>query len=157
MKRFFGILLVLLLVMTLMGCQKATAPTLDTTEPSTTTESSSDLSTTLPDEQNEEYECVIVDIKDNGGHYCLMTKAIIKHYNGKIVGIFIDEPAVLAFQVPEEYTNGVGIVDGNDVLNLTSQIHTYLATNDVDEKTKGLLCNIVQWLDDIALLTSAST
>lgn len=156
MKRFFGILLVLLLVMTLMGCQKATAPTLDTTEP-TTTESSSDLSTTLPDERTEEYECVIVDVEDNGGHYCLMTKVTIEYYDGEVANIFIDEPAVLAFQVPEKYNNGVGIVDGNDVLDLTSQIHTYLATNDVDEETKGLLCNIVQWLDDIALLTSAST
>lgn len=156
MKRFFGILLVLLLVMTLMGCQKATAPTLDTTEPPTT-ESSSDLSTTLPDERTEEYECVIVDVEDNGGHYCLMTKVTIEYYDGEVVNIFIDEPAVLAFQVPEKYNNGVGIVDGNDVLDLTSQIHTYLATNDVNEETKGMLCNIVQWLDDIALLTSAST
>lgn len=156
MKRFFGILLALLLVMTLMGCQKATAPTLDTTEPPTT-ESSSDLSTTLPDERTEEYEHAIVDIENNGGHYSLMTKVTIEYYDGEVVNIFIDEPALLAFQVPEEYTNGVGIVDGNDVLDLTSQIHTYLATNDVDEETKGLLCNIVQWLDDIALLTSAST
>lgn len=156
MKRFFGILLVLLLVMTLMGCQKATAPTLDTTEPPTT-ESSSDLSTTLPDERTEEYEHAIVDIENNGGHYSLMTKVTIEYYDGEVVNIFIDEPAVLAFQVPEKYNNGVGIVDGNDVLDLTSQIHTYLATNDVDEETKGLLCNIVQWLDDIALLTSAST
>ena len=156
MKRFFGILLVLLLVMTLMGCQKATAPTLDTTEPPTTG-GSSDLSTTLPDERTEEYECVIGDVEDNGGHYSLMTKVTIEYYDGEVVNIFIDEPAVLAFQVPEKYNNGVGIVDGNDVLDLTSQIHTYLATNDVDEETKGLLCNIVQWLDDIALLTSAST
>ena len=156
MKRFFGILLALLLVMTLMGCQKTTAPTLDTTEPPTT-ESSSDLSTTLPDERTEEYEHAIVDIENNGGHYSLMTKVTIEYYDGEVVNIFIDEPALLAFQVPEEYTNGVGIVDGNDVLDLTSQIHTYLATNDVDEETKGLLCNIVQWLDDIALLTSAST
>lgn len=156
MKRFFGILLVLLLVMTLIGCQKATAPTLDTTEPPTT-EGSSDLSTTLPDERTEEYECVIVDVEDNGGHYSLMTKVTIEYYDGEVVNIFIDEPAVLAFQVPEKYNNGVGIVDGNDVLDLTSQIHTYLATNDVNEETKGMLCNIVQWLDDIALLTSAST
>lgn len=156
MKRFFGILLALLLVMTLMGCQKATAPTLDTTEPPTI-ESSSDLSTTLPDERTEEYEHAIVDIENNGGHYSLMTKVTIEYYDGEVVNIFIDEPAVLAFQVPEKYNNGVGIVDGNDVLDLTSQIHTYLATNDVDEETKGLLCNIVQWLDDIALLTSAST
>ena len=156
MKRFFGILLALLIVMTLMGCQKATAPTLDTTEPPTT-ESSSDLSTTLPDERTEEYEHAIVDIENNGGHYSLMTKVTIEYYDGEVVNIFIDEPAVLAFQVPEKYNNGVGIVDGNDVLDLTSQIHTYLATNDVDEETKGLLCNIVQWLDDIALLTSAST
>lgn len=156
MKRFFGILLVLLFVMTLMGCQKATAPTLDTTEPPTT-EGSSDLSTTLPDERTEEYECVIVDVEDNGGHYSLMTKVTIEYYDGEVVNIFIDEPAVLAFQVPEKYNNGVGIVDGNDVLDLTSQIHTYLATNDVNEETKGMLCNIVQWLDDIALLTSAST
>lgn len=156
MKRFFGILLALLLAMTLIGCQKVTAPTLDTTEPPIT-ESSSDLSTTLSDERTEEYECVIIDVEDNGGHYSLMTKVTIEYYDGEVVNIFIDEPAVLAFQVPEEYTNGVGIVDGNDVLDLTSQIHTYLATNDVDEETKGLLCNIVQWLDDIALLTSAST
>ncbi|MBR2859516.1 MAG: hypothetical protein IKB90_05445, partial [Alistipes sp.] len=119
MKRFFGILLVLLLVMTLMGCQKATAPTLDTTEPPTT-EGSSDLSTTLPDERTEEYECVIVDVEDNGGHYSLMTKVTIEYYDGEVVNIFIDEPAVLAFQVPEKYNNGVGIVDGNDVLDLTS-------------------------------------
>lgn len=156
MKRFFGILLALLLVMTLIGCQKATAPTLDTTEPPTT-ESSSELSPTLPDERTEEYECVIVNVEDNGGHYCLMTKVTIEYCDGEVVNIFLDEPAVLAFQVPEEYTNGVGIVDGNEVLDLTSQIHTYLATNDADEETKGLLCNIVQWLDDIALLTSAST
>lgn len=108
MKRFFGILLVLLLVMTLIGCQKATAPTLDTTEPPTT-EGSSDLSTTLPDERTEEYECVIVDVEDNGGHYCLMTKVTIEYYDGEVVNIFIDEPAVLAFQVPEKYNNGVGI------------------------------------------------
>lgn len=156
MKRFFGILLALLFVMTLMGCQKATAPTIDTTEPPTT-ESSSDLVPTLPDERTEEYEHAIVDIENNGGHYSLMTKVTIEYYDGEVVNIFIDEPAVLAFQVPEKYNNGVGIVDGNDVLDLTSQIHTYLATNDVDEETKGLLCNIVQWLDDIALLTSAST
>ena len=156
MKRFIGILLALLFLMTLVGCQKATAPTIDTTEQSTTS-TSSDLVTTLPDERTEEYDCVIVDIENNGGHYSLMSKITIEYYNGELVNIFLDEPALLAFQVPEEYTNGVGIVDGNDVLDLTSQIHTYLATNDVDEETKGLLCNIVQWLDDIALMTSAST
>ena len=89
MKRFFGILLALLLVMTLMGCQKATAPTLDTTEPPTT-ESSSDLSTTLPDERTEEYEHAIVDIENNGGHYSLMTKVTIEYYDGMVLALWME-------------------------------------------------------------------
>ena len=150
MKRFIGIFLAMLFVMTLMGCQKVNAPTIDITEPPST-------GTYLPEERTEEYESVCVDIANNGGYYALMSKVVIEYYQGEIVAISIDEPATLAFEVPDEYTNGVGIVDGNDVLDLTSQIHTYLANNDVNEETKGLLCNIVQWLDDIALLTSAST
>lgn len=147
MKRFIGILLTLLFVMALMGCQKATAPTVDTTEPSTTE----------PDERTEKHDHIIVDIENNGGYYCLMSKAIIQYYDEKIASIALDEPVVLAFQVPKEYTNGVGIVDGTDVLDLVSQIRAYLEINDVDEETKGLLYNLAQWLDGIALLTSAST
>lgn len=152
MKRFIGILLVLLLVMVLMGCQKATTPTIDTS-----IETSPDLGDTLTGERSEEYDHIIVDIADNGGYYCLMSKATIEYYDEKIANIFLDEPAVLAFQVPKEYADGVGIVDGTAVLDLISQIHAYLETNDVDEETKDLLCNIMQWFDDIALLTSAST
>lgn len=153
MKRFIGILLVLLLVVVLIGCQKATTPTIDTS-----IETSPDLDDILTGERIEEYDHIIVDIADNGGYYCLMSKATIEYHDEKIANIFLDEPAVLAFQVPKEYAaDGVGVVDGTAVLDLISQIHTYLETNDVDEETKGLLCNIMQWFDDITLLTSAST
>ncbi len=156
MKRFIGILLALLLVMTLIGCQKAAAPTIDTTEPPAT-ETSSSLSTTLPDERTEEYEDVCVDIANNGGYYALMSKVVIDYYQGEVVAIYVEEPITLAFEVPDKYTNGVGVVDGNDVLDITSKIHTYLADNNADEETKGLLYDIEQWLDSIVLLTGAST
>lgn len=154
MKRFIGILLALLLVMTLMGCQKATAPTIDTTEPPTT---ELDLSTTLPDERTEEYKSVCVDIANNGGYYALMSKVVIDYYQGEVIAIYVEEPVTLAFKVPDKYTNGVGVVDGNDVADITSKIHTYLAGNDTDEETERLLCDIEQWLNNIVLLTGAST
>ena len=154
MKRFLGILLPMFLMVALMGCQNATAPIVDTAEPSATQTSSDEK----PNERTEDYEAAYICISsDNGGFCVLMSGATIEYYNDKAVTIYISDPATLAFQVPENYTNGVGIVDGNDVLDIASKIRTHLATTDADEKTKELLLNIAQWLDSIALLTGAST
>ena len=156
MKRFFGILLALLFVMTLIGCQKTTSPTVDTTE-TPTEETSSDLLNDLPDERTEEYEAICVDISDNGGYYALMSNVAIDYYQNKIVAIYIEEPAVLAFKVPDKYTNGVGTIDGNKVLEMTDKINGYLNTNEVDKETHELLSWLLEQLDDIVLLTGAST
>lgn len=156
MKRFIEILLTLLIVMTLIGCQKVTDPTIDTTEPPSTV-TSSNLSSNLPDEHTEEYEAVCVDIANNGGYYALMSKVVIDYYQGEVVSIYVEEPAVLAFKVPDKYTNGVGTIDGNKVLEMTDKINSYLDTNEADNETQELLYYLLQQLDNIVLLTSAST
>lgn len=141
MKQNFSIILFLILALSISGCKAENkAPN----EPADT-------------ERTEQYEHVCVDVSGEGGYYALTAKARLEYYENELVSIFVNDPTLLAFKIPDQYTNGVGVIDGNDVKAIVDNINTHLTTTEVDEKTEKLLSYIADKMNNIAIVTSAST
>ena len=98
-----------------------------------------------------------MDVSGEGGYYALTAKARLEYYENELVSIFVNDPTLLAFKIPDQYTNGVGVIDGNDVKAIVDNINTHLTTTEVDEKTEKLLSYIADKMNNIAIVTSAST
>jgi len=143
MKKRISVILLILLMPILLGCHKAPPP--ETTE---------DIQIDKP----LQYKHICVDISDGeGGFYTLMADTKLEYYKNELTNIFIEDPTVLAFKVPEHYTNGVGIVDGKNILEIQKKINERLNATDIDKSTKELLDYILQEIEKISILTSAST
>lgn len=141
MKQNFSIILFLILALSISGCKAENkAPN----EPADT-------------ERTEQYEHVCVDVSGEGGYYALTAKTRLEYYENELVSIFVNDPTLLAFKIPDQYTNGVGVIDGNDVKAIVDNINTHLTTTEVDEKTEKLLSYIADKMNNIAIVTSAST
>lgn len=141
MKKLFGIVLALIMLITMVGCQN-----------DMTTKAEYTVGV-----DSEEYDYVCVDIAKDSGYYSLMSKVKVDYYQGEIAGVHVEEPTLLAFKVPDKYTNGIGTIDGNEVIEMTNRINSYLDENETNEETQRLLSYILEQLDGIALLTEAST
>lgn len=104
-------------------------------------------------------ENVIIDIwDDNGGTYMLMSDVKILRSEGMIVSFEIDDPAVLAFQVPDRYPDGVGTIDGREVESIIEKLMTILSEdNNLSDKTVADLEEILGKMKDVVVLTGAST
>lgn len=112
----------------------------------------------IEEQQSETVDNAVIDICDeDGSYYSLMSKVTLDYYQGEVCGIYIENPAVLAFKVPDRYADGVGIADGTNVIDMVNRIDAFLQTNELDEKTADLLNGILSDLNDIVLLTYAST
>lgn len=104
-------------------------------------------------------ENVIIDIwDDNGGTYLLMSDVKIFRSEGMIVSFEINDPAVLAFQVPDRYPEGVGTIDGREVESIIEKLMTILSEdNNLSDKTVADLEEILGKMKDVVVLTGAST
>ena len=104
-------------------------------------------------------ENVIIDIwDDNGGTYVLMSDVKIQRSEGMIVSFEIDDPAVLAFQVPDRYPDGVGTIDGREVESIIEKLMTILSEdNNLSDKTVADLEEILGKMKDVVVLTGVST
>ena len=88
MKKILSLLLIIALLFTLAGCGAGEATEADTSPP--TQES------TEPTEERVEYDNLYIDIGVNeDGYYGLMGPAELTYYNGELVSVYIDDPALL--------------------------------------------------------------
>ncbi len=149
MKKRISIVLLIFLIPILFGCQKAEELPCEMTP---------EINEKEQTKQPEQYKHICVDISDDdGGFYALMADTKLEYYEDEIVNIFIENPTLLAFKVPDQYTNGVGIIDGNNILKVQKRIREHLASENVDAKTKVLLNDLLNETDRIYLLSGAST
>ena len=92
-----------------------------------------------------------------GGYYALMADAKLEYYENALVGITVEDPTVLAFKVPDSYVDGVGIIDGGRVIEIKKRINERLDSTDVSNGTRELLTYVLQEMESVCLVTSAST
>ena len=153
MKKIFGILLSIAMVLCLVACagvQTVNAPSENPTqsiEPTSTAEDSD-----IPNMY------IFIDDGD-GGCYSLMSKGNVIHDEEyDYYEITIDDPALLAFKVSESrYPGGVGTMSGEEVNAMISSIETFLTENEIDENTKAFIENLLQQIKDIPVIEGAST
>lgn len=101
--KIFALLLAMLLF--LEGCS-APAPTNSTDMPEGTAEAV----------QETVYgECAVIDIVANSdGYYCLMSDVSVNLYDGEPIGIVIENPTLLSFQVSSAFDKGVYLFKLNE-------------------------------------------
>lgn len=153
MKKIFGILLSIAMVLCLVACagvQTVNAPSENPTqsiEPTSTAEDSD-----VPNMY------IFIDDGD-GGCYSLMSKGNVIHDEEyDYYEITIDDPALLAFKVSDSrYPGGVGTMSGEEVNVMISSIETFLSENEVDENTKAFIESLLQQIKDIPVIEGAST
>lgn len=145
------ILLATLLVACMVLFASCGKPT-QTTQPEESTDTGFEYDT-------EVCENVIIDIwDDNGGTYMLMSDVKILRSEGMIVSFEINDPAVLAFQVPDQYPDGVGTIDGREVESIIEKLMTILSEdNNLSDKTVAELEEILGKMKDVVVFTGAST
>lgn len=151
MKKIFGILLSIAMVLCLVAC--AGVPTVNA--PSETPTASIE-----PTTNDSEYPNMYIFIDDGeGGCYNLWSNGEVIHdeeYNH--YEITIDDPTLLAFKISESrYPGGVGTMSGEEVNAMISSIETFLTENEVDENTKTFIENLLQQIKDIPVIEGAST
>ena len=107
MKRLLSLLLIIALLLTLAGCGAAETTEADTSPPA--------QESTEPTEERVEYDNLYIDIGVNeDGYYGLMGPAELSYYDGELVSVYIDDPALLYFTVSSNFGGGVYIVDMPD-------------------------------------------
>ena len=113
---------------------------------------------TVTEYNSEVCENVVIDVlDDDGGCYVLMSNVEIVRSEGMIVGFTINDPTVLAFQVPDRYPEGVGTIDGRDVEYIIEKLMTVLSEENLSDDTVAALEEVLGKMKDIAVLTGAST
>lgn len=151
MKKIFGILLSIAMVLSLVACAGVSTVNAPSETPMASIE---------PTTNDSEYPNMYIFIDDGeGGCYNLWSSGEVihdeeyDHYE-----ITIDDPALLAFKISESrYPGGVGTMSGEEVNAMISSIETFLSENEVDEKTKAFIENLLQQIKDIPVIEGAST
>ena len=142
MKKLILFVMIVLCAVTLGGCKQNLVNPEDTATEYT----------------SEVYENVVIDVlDDDGGCYMLMSNVEIARSEGMIVGLTINDPTVLAFQVPDRYPEGVGTIDGRDVEYIIEKLMTVLSEENLSDDTVDALEEVLGKMKDIAVLTGAST
>lgn len=101
--RILALILTLALVMT--GCSSP--------KPVQKSDSSDTVETSF--EQTIYGEAAIINIAANGdGYYCLMSDISVNLYDGEPIGVVIDEPSLLSFQVSTAFDGGVYLFKLNE-------------------------------------------
>ena len=93
------------------------------------------------------YGGVVIDVSGDESGY----------WSDELINVFIEEPTLLAFKVPDRYPEGIGVIDGKKLRELTEKTDEFLETHNADSKTRELLTFISRELNSVALFTSAST
>lgn len=154
-KRITALLLVLILMFSLSACASNKNP--DKTGSNTTIET---VEPTSADDTVKSYEKVCVDIANNdGGYYCMWADVDISYdTNGDIYGIFLDDPALLAFQVSNTFEGGVGVMNGVDVEKVIAILENYIDdSNMTGDAQIEYLYEILEIMKDVPVITGAST
>lgn len=151
MKKIFGLILSIILVLSLVACagvQTVNAPSENPTQ------------SIEPTTNGSEYPNMYIFIDDGeGGCYNLWSNGEVihdeeyDHYE-----ITIDDPTLLAFKISESrYPGGVGTMSGEEVNAMISSIETFLSENEVDENTKAFIESLLQQIKAIPVIEGAST
>lgn len=151
MKKFFGILLSIAMVICLVAC---------TGVPTVNAPSENPTQSIEPTTNDSECPNMYIFIDDGeGGCYNLWSNGEVihdeeyDHYE-----ITIDDPTLLAFKISESrYPGGVGTMSGEEVNAMISSIETFLTENEVDENTKAFIENLLQQIKAIPVIDGAST
>ena len=107
MKRLLSLLLIIALLLTLAGCGAGETTEADTSPPT--------QEITEPTEERVAYDNLYIDIGVNeDGYYGLMGPAELTYYDGELMSVYVDDPALLYFTVSSFWGGGVYLVDMPD-------------------------------------------
>lgn len=135
MKKLLSLLLALILVF-LTAC--STTPAVDNTEPPDNNETVTSDNTSAPaDNENDVVENIVVGISvGEEGYYCLMADVKPGYYEGELVEIAITDPALLSFQVSENFDYGVyifSLTEGDAMLERLAAVMQELQSTGQNE------------------------
>lgn len=158
MKKLLALLLALILVL-LTAC--STTPAVNNTEAPANNETVVSDNTSAPaDNENDAVDNVVVGISvGEKGYYCLMADVSLGYYEGEVVEIGITDPALLSFQVSENFDYGVyifSLTEGDAMLESLATVMQELKSSGQNE----LAARIQLILDEFANagpIISAST
>lgn len=142
----------LLLILLLLSSCAGNVDAPEVSQPSNLSEDSNELTT--------EPIRVIIDVYDEyWGQYCLMSEVKFKHYDEDCPPdhIWIENPALLAFNVGNEFEGGLGTVEGASVEYMTSHIQEYVYTHELEYDDQQMFEEILNILNNIVVVTGAST
>ena len=107
MRKLLSLLLIIALLLPVAGGGAGETTEADTSPP--TQES------TEPTEERVAYDNIYIDIGvDEDGYYGLMGPAELTYYDGELVSVYVDDPALLYFAVSSFWGGGVYLVDMPD-------------------------------------------
>ena len=158
MKKLLAFILALVLML-LTAC--GTTPAADNTEAYDNNETvPSDNASAPDDNENSVAENIVVGISvGENGYYCLMADVTLGYYEGEVVEIGITDPALLSFQVSENFDYGVyifSLTEGDAMLESLATVTQELKSSGQNE----LAARIQLILDEFANagpIISAST
>lgn len=153
MKKIISVLVILLVFASLLTSCSASvdAPEVSTTPDSAPTSLDAEVITS-PE--------VIIDVFDTYyGQYCLMSEVKFEHYDDDGIPeyIWVENPALLAFQVGNEFEGGLGTVEGTSVEYMISHIQEYVDTHELEYDDQQMFEEILNILNNIVVVTGAST
>lgn len=135
MKKLLSLLLALILVL-LTAC--GTTPAVDNTEAPDNNEIVTSDNTSAPaDNENDVVENIVVGISvGEEGYYCIMADVKPGYYEGELVEIAITDPALLSFQVSENFDYGVyifSLTEGDAMLESLAAVMQELQSTGQNE------------------------
>lgn len=135
MKKLLSLLLALILVL-LTAC--GTTPAVDNAEAPDNNEIVTSDNTSAPaDNENDVVENIVVGISvGEEGYYCLMADVKPGYYEGELVEIAITDPALLSFQVSENFDYGVyifSLTEGDAMLESLAAVMQELQSTGQNE------------------------
>lgn len=153
MKKIFGILLSIAMVLCLVACAGVSTVNAPSENP---TQSIEPTSTAEDSDVPNMY--IFIDDGEGGCYNLWSNGEVIHDEEYDHYEITIDDPTLLAFKISESrYPGGVGTMSGEEVNAMISSIETFLTENEIDENTKTFIENLLQQIKDIPVIEGAST
>lgn len=152
MKKTIKLISMLLLILLLLSGCAGNVDVPEVSQPSNLSEASNELTT--------EPVRVIIDVYDEyWGQYCLMSEVKFEHYDedGLPDYIWVENPALLAFAVGDEFEGGLGSVEGTSVEYMISHIQEYVDTHALEYDDQQMFEEILNILNNIVVVTGSST
>lgn len=158
MKKLLAFLLTLVLML-LTAC--GTTPTVDNTKELVNNEAiASDNTHATDDNENDVSDNIVVSISvGEKGYYCLMADVTLGYYEGEVVEIGITDPALLSFQVSENFDYGVyifSLTEGDAMLESLAEIMQELKSSGQNELAARIQL-ILDEFSNAGPIVSAST